>query len=159
MPIPPEALMVPLCLQNPRLSVFYALAGTAASAAGGLFGYFIGKKVGQPILHFFAPKLEQKLDGIFQKYGAWAVFMVSLAPADYKIFTIASGLFDLKLTKFLLAAISGRGLRYLTVAILVMVVGKHAVGFLKHNYIWVSISFLVVLLIAFVIYRRMHRDS
>lgn len=159
LPVPPEALMIPLCLHNPRLSIMYALLGTAASALGGLFAYFIGKKIGQPILHRLAPNLEQKLDAIFQQYGAWAVFIMSMAPADYKIFTISSGLFGLKITRFLLAALSGRGVRFIAVAVLIMAFGKRAVRFIRRHYIPVSIIIVLLLIMAFLIYYHHHKKS
>ncbi len=53
-PIPPDVLLMALGIARPRRSFYYALLCSAASVLGGLFGYFIGyalwNPVGAPIL-------------------------------------------------------------------------------------------------------------
>lgn len=53
-PIPPDVLLMALGISRPRRSFYYALVCSAASVLGGLFGYFIGyalwNPVGAPIL-------------------------------------------------------------------------------------------------------------
>ena len=41
-PIPPDVMLAPMSLANPRRAYHFALLTTLASVAGGLFGYLIG---------------------------------------------------------------------------------------------------------------------
>ena len=41
-PIPPDVMLAPMSLANPRRAWWFALITTLASVAGGLFGYLIG---------------------------------------------------------------------------------------------------------------------
>ena len=41
-PIPPHALLAPMCLARPDRALRYGLVCTLASVLGGYFGYFIG---------------------------------------------------------------------------------------------------------------------
>ncbi len=41
-PIPPDAMLIPMCLARPERSFFYAGVCTVASVIGGLLGYAIG---------------------------------------------------------------------------------------------------------------------
>ena len=55
-PIPPDILMIPMILVQPKRAFFIASIALTASVAGGLLGYFIGAslydEVGQPVLSF-----------------------------------------------------------------------------------------------------------
>ena len=44
-PIPPDLLLIPLCLSSPAKALFYALLCTLASVAGGYFGHVLGNSV------------------------------------------------------------------------------------------------------------------
>ena len=41
-PIPPDAIMIPMCLSCPRKSFHYALLTLAASVLGAMVGYWFG---------------------------------------------------------------------------------------------------------------------
>ncbi|HLC66134.1 MAG TPA: hypothetical protein VJK52_00660, partial [Candidatus Nanoarchaeia archaeon] len=41
-PIPPDVLLMALCLSQPSKAFWYAFVTTVGSVLGGLFGYFIG---------------------------------------------------------------------------------------------------------------------
>lgn len=103
-PIPPDTLMIPLALMNPKMAIFYALLTTISSVIGGVFGYFIGLKGGRPLVQKIIK--EEKLYQVkllYQKYDVWAVLVAGFSPIPYKIFTIAAGLFELDLKRFIIA--------------------------------------------------------
>jgi membrane protein YqaA with SNARE-associated domain len=56
-PIPPDIIMIPMILAQPRKAWLIALVATVASVFGGLLGYFIGAAlfdtIGQAIFDFY----------------------------------------------------------------------------------------------------------
>lgn len=146
-PIPPDTLMIPLSLINHKMALFYALVTTVSSVAGGVFGYFIGLKGGRPIAQKIIP--EEKLYQVkllYQKYDVWAVIVAGFSPIPYKIFTIAAGVFELDLKRFIIASFIGRGGRFFLVGGLIFVFGERIKYFLN-NYLELAIISLTVLLV------------
>ncbi len=122
-PIPPDVMLAPMSLGQPSKAWRFALLTTLASAAGGLFGYFIG---------VFAFELIEPLVGVggryhdaflhgeqwFERWGVWAVFLAGFSPIPYKIFTITAGVMSMALIPFFVASLVGRGARFFLVAAL-----------------------------------------
>ncbi|MEN6391926.1 MAG: VTT domain-containing protein [Syntrophomonas sp.] len=157
LPVPPELLYVPVCVTRPGKALLYALLATLATTGGAFFGYVLGKVFGHPLLHrLVSPKRVEKIEGLFQRYGVWVVFMAGVAPppTPFKIFTISSGIFALNTPRFLLAALSGRSLRYLLEAILIWRGGREALNILKSKSLWITLLVLLVLVVAFLVYQN-----
>ena len=135
-PVPPDVILIPLVLLDPKNAIFYGLLTTISSAVGALFGYWIGLRGGRPVLKKFAnEKNIQKAESFFNKYGAWAVGIAALTPIPYKVFTIASGAFGMKnLRAFFLASFLGRGARFMSESILLMIFGEPILAFLKSSF-------------------------
>jgi membrane protein YqaA with SNARE-associated domain len=53
-PIPPDVLLMALCIGRPRRSLWFAAVCTAGSVIGGVIGYYIGfalfEQLGRPVL-------------------------------------------------------------------------------------------------------------
>jgi len=145
-PIPPDVVLVPMCLANPENSLWYAAVTTIGSALGGVFGYAIGKFGGRPALFFIFRKQYRRIkdvEKLYNKYGVWAVGAAAFTPIPYKIFTIASGIFDMNLLGFTVVSIVGRGLRFFIVASALFFFGET----IKDNIEWLilGISLLIVI--------------
>ena len=154
-PIPPDLLLIPLCLSNPVNAIIYALLCTLASVAGGYLGYMLGKLIGHPLLYRFAsPQAVAKVETMFTRYGAWAMFLAGLTPIPYKEFTISAGIFTMSIPPFLIASLLGRGLRFFTEAILIMAIGQQAVSFISNNFEWLTILMAVLIIAGYVLYTR-----
>lgn len=119
-PIPPDVMLAPMSLAEPRRAWWFAFITTVASVLGGLFGYLIG---------FFAfdliePWLSQsrywaayeQAVAWFEAWGFWAIFVAGFSPIPYKVFTIAAGVAGMALLPFTLASMIGRGARFFLVA-------------------------------------------
>ncbi len=146
-PIPPDTLMIPLALLNPKLALFYALLTTVASVIGGVFGYFVGLKGGRPIVKkIISDEKLYQVKLLYQKYDVWAVAVAGFSPIPYKIFTIAAGLFELNLKRFIIASIIGRGGRFFLVGGLIFIFGESIKYFLT-KYLEIFIIGLTILLI------------
>ncbi|MBW1710998.1 MAG: DedA family protein, partial [Deltaproteobacteria bacterium] len=95
-PIPPDALLIALCLINPKAAFIYAFICALGSVLGGIIGYFIGLKGGRPLLkRWFKSEKISLVENYYQKWDVWAVGIAGFTPIPYKIFTISAGVFDL----------------------------------------------------------------
>ncbi|NUH66338.1 DedA family protein [Sulfitobacter sp. S0837] len=120
-PIPPDILMIPMIIAQPRRAWLIAGVALLASVLGGLLGYAIGalafESIGQPILASLG-----KADAMaefstrFNDMGFWAVLIAGVTPFPYKVITIMSGWTGMPLATFITTSILARGLRFFIVA-------------------------------------------
>ncbi|KYO68049.1 VTT domain-containing protein [Thermovenabulum gondwanense] len=126
-PVPPDLVLIPLCLKHTEKYLFYAFIASIASAMGGLFGYFLGVRAGRSLLNKFINNSRLKLiEDYFKKYGAWAVAIAGFTPIPYKVFTIASGIFRMDIFTFFIASFFSRGARFFLEALIVRFFGEKA---------------------------------
>lgn len=154
-PIPPDVLLIPMCLSNPRMSLVYGLLTTLSSALGALFGYWIGMKGGRPLLLRLVSKEKvAAVEGYFDKYGLWAVGISAFTPIPYKVFTIASGIFRLRnLPRFFLVSLVGRGGRFMLVAVLIMQYGEMVLDFVTQSFTNLTLAVAGVIVAVYMSYR------
>src|SRR3989344_1927506 len=88
-PVPPDVLLIAFSLASPENAFIYAAVATLGSVLGGLFGYFLGKKFGEPLLLRFAKKeTVSHVQKLYSEMGSWIVFIAGFSPIPYKVFTI-----------------------------------------------------------------------
>lgn len=139
-PILPDLILIPMALSTPEKAIYYSLIATVASVLGGIIGYFIGQRLGLPVLEKYASaKHVETIHNWLGKYGGWAIFIAALAPIPYKFVSISAGVFRVNMFVFLLASLFGRGKRFLLEGILIFYYGPKAVELIK-NY---SNSFII----------------
>jgi membrane protein YqaA with SNARE-associated domain len=155
-PVPPDVMLAPMCLANPRRAFYFALLTTLTSVAGGLLGYAIGYfafDALQPWLQEsrYWPAYLTAVDW-FGRWGFWAVFIAGFSPIPYKVFTIAAGALSMALLPFAAASFIGRGLRFFLVAGL-MAWGGARMEAMLHRYVdrlgWVLVGLIAVALLWF----------
>lgn len=149
-PIPPDVLMITLCLIHPAGAVGYAAICTTASVVGGAFGYGLGRYGGRPLVHrFFSEGKVRAVASYYQRYDVWAVGVAGFTPIPYKVFTITAGMFLLNFKRFMLASVIGRGGRFFLVGWLFYAFGEPIGAFVKQYLNVLSILFVVLLLAGF----------
>jgi len=151
-PVPPDVLLMALCLALPLKSYRFALVATLGSVAGGVVGYLIGWKLWGVVspLFFeyvpgFTPESFASVKIWFDQYDFWTVFAAGLTPIPYKIFTIASGAFQINLPIFVGASLVSRALRFFLVAGLFYYLGRPARVLIEKYFNLLTILFLVLL--------------
>jgi len=135
-PIPPDALLVPMALANPRRAWHFALICTIASVAGGAFGYLIGftlfDQIARPILAAYGyAAAYAAFQAKFQDYGLWIILVKGLTPIPYKIVTIAAGAAKFSFGAFMAASVLTRGGRFFLVATLLHLFGDSVRVFIE----------------------------
>jgi membrane protein YqaA with SNARE-associated domain len=157
-PIPPDVLLIALCLGRPRRAPWFALVCTVGSVLGGLAGYAIGmglyESVGRPILEFYGlTERYAEVQELYRRFDVWAVGIAGLTPIPYKVFTVTAGAFGISLPGFVVASIVGRGLRFGIVAGLLRIWGEPAREFIDRHLGILTILFAVLLVGGFVLVR------
>ena len=157
-PVPPDLILMPLCLISPNLALFYALVATTGSVAGSILGYYIGLKGGKPILNKLVSKRRvEKITNYYNKYGCLTIGIAGLTPIPYKIFTIASGVFKFSLPKLLLVSLFARGARFFLEAFVLMVYGEMILGFLNRYFNILTLVAGLVLVVSWFLYKRIRK--
>jgi membrane protein YqaA with SNARE-associated domain len=160
-PIPPDILLIPLILARPSQAWMLAGICTAASVAGGAFGYFIGwglyEQVGRPVLDFYG-KAEEfgQFSDSYNRWGAWAVLIAGVTPFPYKVITILSGTTGLNFAVFMLASLIARGLRFFVVAALLWKFGPPIRSFIEQRLGLVFSLFVAALVGGFLVLGATH---
>jgi len=155
-PLPPDILLIAMSLNAPSQALYYALLCTVGSAAGGVFGYFLGQKGGRPLLNRFvsAGKIRMVHD-YFEKYEAWAIGIAGFTPIPYKIFTLSAGVFYIDFLKFVLVSFISRGARFFLVAGMIVLFGDYITGFIEKYFNLLSILFVILLIGGFYVVKKM----
>ena len=155
--IPPDTLLIPMSLLDPKKWKRFAFLTTVFSVLGGVFGYFIGmflfNEVAKPIIEFY--HLWDKfsyVEHLYNVYGFSVVFVAGLTPLPYKVFTIAAGVFKMNLLGFTIASIFGRGIRFYIEAFLVAKFGEEALDFIEKHFVLVSVLIAVVFVLGIFLY-------
>jgi len=145
-PIPPDVLLIALCLLNPRESLTYATICAVGSVAGGAFGYVLGRYGGRPLLRrMFAEAKIRLVETYYQRYDVWAVGIAAFTPIPYKVFTVTAGVFLLDFKRFVLASAVGRSGRFFFVAVLFFFFGKPIAAFIQEYLNILSVLFVLLL--------------
>ena len=150
-PVPPDVMLIPLCLARPDRAFFYATVCTLSSVAGGVLGYFIGAYLYDSVglwlmqLYGYGDKIEAFRQA-YAEWGAWIILLKGMTPIPYKIVTIASGFADYPLIPFILLSFVARGMRFYLVAFLLHRYGPRAREIIEKRLgFWTTIGALVVI--------------
>src|ERR1700734_3472475 len=116
-PIPPDVLLAPMALANPKRAWRYALISTIASVVGGMLGYAIGallyNSVGQWLIglyHYGDSMAALRL--FYAQWGALFILIKGMTPIPYKLVTIISGLLGYNFFLFVALSCVTRGARF-----------------------------------------------
>ncbi|MGJ8668811.1 MAG: YqaA family protein [Oceanococcus sp.] len=156
-PLPVDILLAPMVMARPERAWFLAGLTTIASVLGGILGFFIGFWLLDAVMPVITDwgylHAYETAQSWFVNWGFWAVFLAGFTPIPYKVFTIAAGAAGMFLPLFIAASVVGRGGRFFLVALLVRWGGPKIEPHLKRYMDQIAWTTLVVLLLAFLLYR------
>jgi len=157
-PIPPDPLLIALCLGAPHRWLRFAAWGTAASVTGGVVGYLLGWGAWSLLGDFFftwvpgvTPEAFSTVQDLYERWDFWAVFLAGLTPIPYKVFTLSAGVFAIQFPIFLLASILSRGLRFFLISGLIWKFGAPVSQFIDRYFNVLAIGFGILLVLGFMI--------
>lgn len=162
-PIPPDVLLIALCLGAVARSFRFAAICTLGSVAGAMLGYAIGFFAWQTtggeytaLAHFFfnhvfSVEAFESVGALYDRYNFWIVFTAGFTPLPYKIFTITGGLFHINFAMFLIASAISRGLRFFLIAWLIWRFGAPIKSFIDKYFNLLAIAFTLLLVGSFVL--------
>lgn len=159
-PIPPDVLLIALCLSLPKRGWRFAAWCTLGSVLGGLLGYAMGHGawdlVGPFLLeHVFSRATFDLVAAKYHEHGFWAVFVAAFTPIPYKVFTVTAGVVHLPLSGFVAASVVGRGARFFLVAAVIRLTGPRAKVLLDKYFNAVTIAGTILLIGGFVLLRQL----
>lgn len=165
-PVPPEVMLAPMSLSQPKRALWFATLSLIGSICGAVIGYLLGHyafEIMRPLFESLGMMhgIQSGIDTIKTKMieSPWAVFWLlvagGFAPIPMKVFTWASGVVGVPWVPYLAAMAIGRGKRVFLVAIAIRLGGERAERAL-YRYIepvgWAA-SVLLVAAIAYLIYK------
>ena len=155
-PVPPDILLIALSLSINRKAFYYALICTVGSVLGGIVGYYIGmygyETIGKPIVDFYNGQAVMNAIKLkYDQYGFLGILIAAITPIPYKVFTIASGVFNFDFLLFVLASIIGRSLRFFVVAGLIWKFGHPIREFIDKYFNLLACIFVILLAGGFLI--------
>lgn len=157
-PVPPEVMLAPMSLAQPKRALWFAALSLIGSIAGAVIGYLLGHyafELMRPLFEWLGMMhgIESGIDTIKTKMAEspWAVFWLlvagGFAPIPMKVFTWASGVVGVPWVPYLAAMAIGRGKRVFLVAIAIRLGGERAERAL-HRYVepigWGATAVLLV---------------
>lgn len=154
-PIPPDVLLLALCVGAPKRSFWFALVSSAGSVLGGMFGYFIGATAwhvlhGWFIPYVFSQELFINVQQLYQGNAFVAVLTAAFTPIPYKVFTVAAGVFDVNFWTLVSASVVGRSARFFLVGGFLYLFGPPVKTLLEKYFDWFAWGLLAVGIAGFV---------
>lgn len=162
-PVPPDVLLIALCLAIPTKAYRFALVAALGSVAGGMVGYAIGWGAWDALSTYFyqyvpgfSPAGFEQVKSLFEQYDFWTVFAAGFTPIPYKIFTIAAGAFQINFPVFVVASLVSRGLRFFLVAALFYFLGRPARVLIEKYFNLLTILFLILIIGVLLLIKYLH---
>ena len=165
-PIPPDVLLIPLCLGNKKKSLYFAFLCSISSVIGGIFGYYIGKALwwNLPGIEYselanlffeYVPGVTvdsfNSIKSLYEKWNFWIVFTAGFTPIPFKLITISSGTFNINFFMFIIASVLSRSARFFLLATLLFIFGEKIRFFIEKYFNLLAILFTILLIVGFVV--------
>lgn len=159
-PVPPEVMLAPMALSQPRRAFWFATLSLLGSLAGAVVGYALGHFAYELFKPIFAAlgwidAIEEQVTMLREiaTQSPWKAFWIlviaGFTPIPLKLVTWASGIVGVPLLPFMASMVVGRGKRVYLIALVIRLGGERAEAALR-RYIepigWVAMALLVVAL-------------
>lgn len=157
-PLPPDVLLIALCLGATKRSFRFATICLVGSVIGAALGYGIGHFLwitpsGDPTAlaalfyeYIFSIEKFQNVGALYDRFNFWIVFTAGFTPLPFKLFTIAGGMFDINFVMFMIASLVSRGMRFFLIAGLIWKFGAPIKVFIDKYFNMLATLFAVLLI-------------
>lgn len=154
-PIPPDPGLSALVIAYPDKAILTTSVCTLSSALGGLIGYLIGLLIGRPLIPWLRKRFGMKVStvvGYLRDYGPIAILIAAFTPLPFKLFTLLAGIVRVNLIGFFIAAVIGRGSRFIGVAY-ASLRAKSLASSLNSTYMFQILALITLILLFIILYR------
>ncbi len=157
-PLPPDILLIALCLGATKRSFRFAticLIGSVLGAAlGYMIGYFLwttpsGEATALANLFYeyiFSVDSFNNVGALYDRFNFWIVFTAGFTPLPFKLFTIAGGMFHINFVMFIIASVVSRGMRFFLIAWLIWKFGAPIKSFIDKYFNLLATLFTIILI-------------
>ncbi len=159
-PIPPDVLLIALCLGLRSKSFYFVFICALGSTLGAIFGYSIGyflwwnssqefsqfAKFFFNIIPGFSTEIFYEIKQKYEEWNFWVIFVSGFTPIPFKVFTISAGAFNINFNLFLLASLIARATRFIIIGALIWRFGEPIRSFIDKyfNILAFLFSFLLI---------------
>jgi len=159
-PIPPDVLLIALCLGSRSKSLYFVAICSLGSALGAIFGYSLGyflwwngsQEFSQfanfffNIIPGFSTEIFFDIKQKYEEWNFWVIFVSGFTPIPFKVFTVSAGAFNINFNLFLIASLIARSARFLIIGGLIWRFGEPIRSFIDKyfNVLAFLFSFLLV---------------
>jgi membrane protein YqaA with SNARE-associated domain len=164
LPLPTPMFFLALALLNLTKTYKYALYATLGTLSGAAAGYSIGhfawlntegEFTGLAQFLFnnipgFSESIYNKIHILYTKWDFWILFIASVLPLPYKIFSISSGVFDINIFIFCIVTFVSQGIKFFLLGLLIIKLGPEVKKLLEFNLKPVAIIVTACIVIAIV---------
>ena len=137
LPLPTPLFFLTLALLNITRAYKYALITVIGTMVGAMAGYSIGHFAWLDasgdftrLAHFvfdnvpgFSELSYNKIQIQYAKWDFWILFVASLMPVPYKLFSISAGVFDINIFMVCIATLISQGAKYYFLALMAIKIG------------------------------------
>lgn len=155
MPGVKDLLLIYLSSQHPGRAWIYVLGCVLGTVAGSFIIYIIGRTGAHLLRRKRSDQEMGRAKKWLQKNDFLTVVVASLLPPPlpFKPFLLGSGALRISPLRFAAALVVGCGLRFGAEAWIGVRYGAGGETFLKHNILWISLGFVVIVVVTALIYR------
>lgn len=158
-PLPPDVLLIALCVGAPKKSFRFASITLLGSVLGAALGYCIGHYLWLTpeggytgvaefffSAHIFTPASYANVCDLYEKWNFWIVYTAGFTPLPFKLCTITAGACDINFVMFIIASFVGRGMRFFLVGGLIWKFGAPIKVFIDKYFNILATLFTVLLI-------------
>ena len=157
LPLPVDAVSIPMMIGAPSKAFRVANVALITSVLGGLLGYIIGylffEGFGDKIVTYYGlteqfQNFEQTAKQDWWK-AATAIFIAAITPIPFKLVCIGSGFLNISLPLFVGVAMLGRGIRFYFFAIVFKYLGHSVREYALKHLKLVGFLALIIMILGF----------
>ncbi len=156
-PIPPDVLLIALCISAPTRAFWFAALCSLGSLFGGMAGYAIGMFLWAMVSDIFFTYVPGFTREVFKRvcdqyelYSFWIVFTAAFTPIPYKVITISAGVTHISFGPFVVASLIGRAARFFLVAGMLWKWGRPMKEFIEKYFEMLTLAITIVGILGFV---------
>jgi membrane protein YqaA with SNARE-associated domain len=159
-PIPLEAVLIPLMQARREKLWLIALMATLGCIAGALLGYTLGYYLfdiaGEWVINTFSsPEQFENVKQKMHDQGFWFVITLGIVPIPFQIAMLAAGATKYSLTLFIIASAIARSIRYFGLAIVVYYAGNQAERIISKHKTKTMVALTLLILTAWALSRML----